>query len=87
MNRVTEVSVGLSVPTPTTREEKMTIINKISDRLLKPYPDKVLSIGVYGSNGHRVDGPYSDIEIHVITRDGTDLERHEFIYEPSLALH
>lgn len=69
MNRVTEVSVGLSVPTPTTREEKMTIINKISDRLLKPYPDKVLAIGVNGSIGQEIDGPYSDIEMHVVTRD------------------
>lgn len=63
------MSVGLSVPTPTTREEKMTIINKISDRLLKPYPDKVLAIGVNGSIGQEIDGPYSDIEMHVVTRD------------------
>lgn len=72
----------LSYPTATTRDEKMAIINKISDRLLKKYPEKVLAIGVYGSIGQGTDGPFSDIEMHVITRDGADLERHEFVYEP-----
>ncbi|WP_456276360.1 kanamycin nucleotidyltransferase C-terminal domain-containing protein [Bacillus sp. AK128] len=72
----------LPYPRPTSREEKIDMIDKIKDRLLKVYGDEVLAIGAYGSIALGTDGPYSDIELHVVTRDGTSLKGYEFVYDP-----
>lgn len=71
----------LSYPTATSRDEKMDIIYEIKERLLNAYEDNILAIGVYGSISQENDGPFSDIEMHVITTDGTSIESHEFIYD------
>lgn len=71
----------LPYPTATTRNEKMQMIEEIRKRLLLNYRDKILAIGVYGSIGQGNDGPYSDIELHVVTKDGVSLDSHEFIYD------
>lgn len=70
----------LPFPASTTREEKLELIDKIKNRLLHKHGDNILAIGVYGSIALESDGPYSDIEIHVVTKDGTPLENHEFIF-------
>jgi kanamycin nucleotidyltransferase len=71
----------LEYPVPTTREEKLEIVNIIKNRLLNRFNDSILAIGVYGSLGKGTDGPYSDIEMHVITDNHTQLEGYEFIYD------
>lgn len=72
----------LSYPAATTREEKMNIIHHIKDRLLQLHGDDILAIGLYGSIAQGIDGPYSDIELRVVTQDGVSLPGHEFIYPP-----
>jgi kanamycin nucleotidyltransferase len=68
-------------PFPTSREEKLEIIKEIKARLLKANGDNVLAIGAYGSIALCTDGPYSDIELHVVTKDGINLKSYEFIYD------
>jgi kanamycin nucleotidyltransferase len=75
-----EAAPMLSYPTATTREEKLTFIRDITDKLLTAYPNDILAIGAYGSLGKKQDLPYSDIEMHVITKDGRLINGHEFIY-------
>lgn len=71
----------LPFPAATTREEKIEIINEVKEKLLNTYKENILAIGAYGSIGLNTDGPYSDIELHVITKDGFNLKNHEFIYD------
>ncbi|MFS0782565.1 nucleotidyltransferase domain-containing protein [Bacillus sp. 1P06AnD] len=70
----------LPYPSMSTREEKIEIAKDIRNRLLKNHRNKVLAIGIYGSIALGKDGPYSDIEMHVITKDGTYIKNQEFIY-------
>lgn len=70
----------LPYPTATSRDEKMAVIYEIKERLLNTYEDKILAIGVYGSIGQGNDNPFSDIEMHVVTKDGSSIKSHEFIY-------
>ena len=63
----------LPYPAATTREEKMNIIHQIKDRLLQLHGDSILAIGLYGSIAQKIDGPYSDIELRVVTQDGVSL--------------
>lgn len=72
----------LPYPAATTREAKMEIIDRVTQRLLDLYGDDILAIGLYGSVAQGIDGPYSDIELRVITKDGVSLPGHEFIYHP-----
>lgn len=72
----------LPYPYKTTREEKMKVIGEMKDRLLDEYGDAIVAIGVYGSIGQHTDGPYSDIELHVVTKDGVSFSGHELIYPP-----
>ncbi len=71
----------LHFPTPTTREEKLEMIHQIKDRFLHKHGEDIIAIGVYGSVGLGKDGPYSDIEMHVVTKNGISLKGHEFIYD------
>lgn len=72
----------LPYPAATMREDKMGFINRIKDRLLERHGADILAIGLYGSVAQGIDGPYSDIELRVITKDGVSLPTHEFIYHP-----
>lgn len=72
----------LPFPSPTTREEKSAFVNRVQNRLLELYGDAIAAIGLYGSVGRGTDGPYSDIEIVVVTRDEAALPGHEFILLP-----
>ncbi|WP_436756531.1 nucleotidyltransferase domain-containing protein, partial [Streptomyces sp. URMC 124] len=60
----------------------MSMVTQIKDRLLQLHDDAILAIGLYGSLAQGIDGPYSDIELCVITKDGVSLHGHEFIYPP-----
>lgn len=70
----------LPYPSPTTREEKMKIIQTVTDRLMERYGEDIMAIGVYGSMAYQKEGRYSDIEMHVVTKDGVSIPGHEFIY-------
>ena len=71
----------LSYPVATTRTEKLEMINILKNRLLAVHGDKIQAIGVYGSIALGKDEPYSDIELHVITKEPLYLENPEFIYD------
>jgi len=72
----------LSYPAATTRAEKLDFIDKIKNMLLNKYGEDIEAIGIYGSIAREKDGPYSDIELHVISRDGVTIPGHELIYHP-----
>ncbi|WP_123040978.1 kanamycin nucleotidyltransferase C-terminal domain-containing protein [Cohnella candidum] len=69
-------------PVPTTREQKLAFARSVKDRLLSLHGDAILAIGIYGSLGRGTDGPYSDIELHVVTQDNVPIQGHEFILPP-----
>lgn len=71
----------LLFPVATTREEKLVIIDIIKQKLLRAHSDRILAIGVYGSIGQGTEGSFSDIEMHIVTKDGVELQNHEFIYD------
>ncbi|WP_033542058.1 kanamycin nucleotidyltransferase C-terminal domain-containing protein [Planococcus sp. CAU13] len=71
----------LPYPAPTTRKEKFEMIDTLKERLLAARGDDILAIGVYGSIALGTAGPYSDIEMHVITKDGAKMETLEFVYD------
>ncbi|UHA73530.1 kanamycin nucleotidyltransferase C-terminal domain-containing protein [Paenibacillus sp. 481] len=70
----------LPYPTATTREEKRAMINDIANQLLDIHGDIIIAVGAYGSIALEIDGPYSDIEMYVVTRDGMNIQGYEFIY-------
>ncbi|QQE80625.1 kanamycin nucleotidyltransferase C-terminal domain-containing protein [Alicyclobacillus sp. SO9] len=69
-------------PMPTSRQEKLDMIDEIVNRLLARYASAIVAIGVYGSIALESDGPFSDIEMYVIVQDGAEVQGHEFVYEP-----
>ncbi|MDJ0333548.1 kanamycin nucleotidyltransferase C-terminal domain-containing protein [Planococcus sp. S3-L1] len=71
----------LAYPVSTTRKEKLEMIHIIKERLLSAHGDAILAIGAYGSIALETDGPFSDIELHVITEGASQLESLEFIYD------
>ena len=73
----------LAYPVSTTRKEKLEMIHIIKERLLAAHREVILAIGAYGSIALETDGPFSDIELHVITKEASQLESLEFIYTSS----
>lgn len=69
-------------PIATTHAEKLTLVQSIKERWLANYGDKTLAIGVYGSLARGTDGPYSDIEMHIIYQDDTPSAGFEIVYTP-----
>ena len=57
------------------------MIDTIKERLLAAHGDAILAIGAYGSIALETDGPFSDIELYVITKDASQLKSLEFIYD------
>lgn len=72
----------LPYPASTSRTEKMDFIDNIKKLLLNEYGEHIEAIGVYGSIAQEKDGPYSDIELHVISRDGVNIPGYERICHP-----
>lgn len=72
----------LPFPARTSRQEKLDFVYEIKDKLLDKYDEDIEAIGIYGSLAQGKDGPYSDIELHVICRDGANIPSHELIYHP-----
>lgn len=72
----------LPFPSETSRKEKMDFITKVKNILLEKYGKDIEAIGIYGSIAQSKDGPFSDIELHVISRDGVDIPNRELIFHP-----
>lgn len=70
----------LLYPIATTRTQKLEMIELLKERLLQSYGNQILAIGAYGSIALESEGPFSDIELHVITKDTQLIESFEFVY-------
>lgn len=70
----------LPYPIATTRTQKLEMIEHLKERLLQSYGNQILAIGAYGSIALESEGPFSDIELHVITKDFHPLKSFEFMY-------
>ena len=69
-------------PQPSSRAERYIRMQQIADRVQAYYGDQLLALGVYGSTAKKLDGPYSDIEMHCVLR-GTAIEIwHEWVEGP-----
>ncbi|WP_246056011.1 kanamycin nucleotidyltransferase C-terminal domain-containing protein [Alteribacter natronophilus] len=80
INPVKRQKERLSFPKASTRKEKSEMIEVISRRLLDRFGKDITAVGVYGSVGQESEGPFSDIEIHVVTKEGKTIQEYEFIY-------
>ena len=61
-------------PEAYTHTERMARAEAIAARFQAHYEEHLLAIGIYGSLGRGADGPYSDIEMHVIV-SGEEIDR------------
>lgn len=64
----------VSGPDRFTHPERLARAEKIAARFQSHYEENLLAIGIYGSLGRGMDGPFSDIEMHVIVQ-GEEIER------------
>ncbi len=72
----------LPYPAATSREDKWKFIHQVKEEVLQRDGGSILAVGVYGSLARGSDGPYSDIEIRILTPDGVDLPGQEEIIPP-----
>ncbi|MGU3471424.1 kanamycin nucleotidyltransferase C-terminal domain-containing protein [Paenibacillus sp. D51F] len=72
----------LPYPAATSREDKWKFIHQVKEEVLQRDGGSMLAVGVYGSLARGSDGPYSDIEIRILTPDGVDLPGQEEIILP-----
>ena len=63
-----------SGPASYTHTERLARAEQIASRFQAYYAENLLAIGIYGSLGRSADGPFSDIELHVIVK-GEEIER------------
>lgn len=61
-------------PAEYTHTARMARAETIAARFQAYYDENLLAIGIYGSLARGTDGPYSDIEMHVIVK-GEEIER------------
>jgi hypothetical protein len=60
-------------------EERMEACRVASDKLLKKYPGDIIATGVSGSVGRCQDLKHSDIDFHVLVKDGSPLKSHMLV--------
>ena len=53
-------------PQPYSHEERMQRAGEIYQQIAKHFKGRVQAAGIYGSLARGSDGPYSDIEMHVV---------------------
>ena len=63
-----------SGPIPYSHSERLERAEHIAARFQSYYDESLLAIGIYGSLGRGADGPFSDIEMHVVVK-GDEIER------------
>lgn len=59
-------------PRPHEREQRRQYIEAIGARLREAFGAEVVSVALYGSAARGTDGPYSDIEMICVVRDGDE---------------
>ena len=52
-----------------THEDRLAVAREVVEMCLQVYGDKVAAIGIYGSTAVERDGPFSDLDITVLTND------------------
>lgn len=63
-----------SGPSSYPHSERLARAEQIAARFQSYYAENLLAIGIYGSLGRSADGPYSDIEMHVVVK-GEEIDR------------
>ena len=61
-------------PTAIPHSERLARAEQIAARFQSYYAENLVAVGIYGSLGRSADGPYSDIEMHVIV-NGEEIQR------------
>lgn len=64
-------------PQPVSRAERLKIAEEIAQRARELHGAELLAVGVYGSVARGTDGPYSDLEMLCVLREGNA----EYSYE------
>lgn len=59
----------MSGPQPFSHEIRITRAQDIAQRIQRHFGKRTLAIGLYGSLARQSDGPFSDIEMHVLIED------------------
>lgn len=60
-------------------EERMKACLTVSRKLLERHPDEVIATAVAGSVARNEDREHSDIDFHVIVKEGAKLKTHKFL--------
>jgi kanamycin nucleotidyltransferase len=63
-----------------THEERLSIGQQISGRVLDKYGDSVLVVYICGSTAKNLDRPYSDLEMIVVVRDGVTIPTKYYVH-------
>ena len=69
-----------SGPSSQNYNDRMTLVQQLSDRLQTLYRDNVVAIAVYGSVARQQDGPYSDIELLCVVAEPDMDVSFEWVY-------
>ncbi len=62
-------------------KQRVEAAQHVSSALLKRYPDDIIAVGVLGSVARREDREHSDIDLHVIVKEGASLASHFFVLD------
>ena len=63
-----------------THEQRLEIARRISNLVLDKYGKDVLAVFVYGSTSKKLDRPYSDLELIVVTRDRVEIPMKSYLF-------
>ena len=63
-----------------THEQRLEIAHRISNLVLDKYGKDVLAVFVYGSTSKKLDRPYSDLELTVVTHDRVEIPMKSYLF-------
>jgi hypothetical protein len=58
----------------------MHLAQSVCARVVAGHPGEIVLGGVYGSTARETDTPWSDLEMLFVVRDGSEVQRKDFIY-------
>ena len=64
-----------------THEDRLSIGQQISKRVLDKYGDDVLAVFIFGSTAKHLDRPYSDLEVIAVVRDAITIPDRYYVYQ------
>jgi hypothetical protein len=64
-------------------KQRVEAAQLVASRLLERYPDEIIAIGLLGSVARKEDREHSDIDMHVLVRQGSVLSSHFFVLNGS----